>query len=72
MEDYTSKYKGEQVEVAIFGGEYQEGTLILDIIDTKNDKLVWRSGVKGILSENTAKAEAGLTAAINELLGKLQ
>src|SRR5262249_12309854 len=26
-EDYTSKYKGEQVEVALFGGEYQEGVL---------------------------------------------
>jgi len=27
VEDYTSKYKGEQVELALFGGEYQEGTL---------------------------------------------
>ena len=27
MEDYTSKYKGEQVELALFGGEYQEGVL---------------------------------------------
>ena len=27
VEDYTSKYKGEQVEVALFGGEYQEGVL---------------------------------------------
>ena len=27
MEDYTHKYKGEQVEVALFGGEYQEGVL---------------------------------------------
>ncbi len=27
MEDYSSKYKGEQVEVALFGGEYQEGVL---------------------------------------------
>ena len=27
MEDYTSKYKGEQVEVALFGGEYQDGVL---------------------------------------------
>ena len=27
MEDYTNKYKGEQIEVALFGGEYQEGTL---------------------------------------------
>ena len=26
-ERYTNKYKGEQVEVALFGGEYQEGTL---------------------------------------------
>jgi hypothetical protein len=27
VEDYTAKYKGEPVEVALFGGEYQEGTL---------------------------------------------
>jgi hypothetical protein len=27
VEDYTNKYKGEQVELALFGGEYQEGTL---------------------------------------------
>ena len=26
-EDYTNKYKGEHVELALFGGEYQEGTL---------------------------------------------
>jgi hypothetical protein len=27
IEDYTNKYKGEQVDVALFGGEYQEGVL---------------------------------------------
>jgi hypothetical protein len=27
VEDYTSKYKGEQVEVALFGGDYQDGVL---------------------------------------------
>ena len=27
LEDYTNKYKGEQVEIALFGGEYQEGVL---------------------------------------------
>ena len=27
MEDYTNKYKGEQVDLALFGGEYQEGVL---------------------------------------------
>ena len=27
MDDYTAKYKGEPVEVALFGGEYQEGVL---------------------------------------------
>lgn len=27
MEDYTGKYKGEQVEIALFGGDVQEGTL---------------------------------------------
>jgi hypothetical protein len=27
VEDYTNKYKGEPVEVALFGGEYQDGVL---------------------------------------------
>jgi hypothetical protein len=27
VEDYTNKYKGEQVEVALFGGDYQDGVL---------------------------------------------
>jgi hypothetical protein len=27
VEDYTHKYKGEQVEVELFGGEYRDGTL---------------------------------------------
>jgi hypothetical protein len=27
VEDYTNRYKGEQVEIAIFGGEYADGVL---------------------------------------------
>src|SRR5881392_2539224 len=27
VEDYSSKYKGEGVEIALFGGEYQDGVL---------------------------------------------
>ena len=27
LEDYTNKYKGEQLQVALFGGEYQDGVL---------------------------------------------
>jgi len=27
VEDYSSKYKGEQVEVALVGGDYQDGVL---------------------------------------------
>jgi len=27
VDDYTNKYRGEPVEVALFGGEYQEGVL---------------------------------------------
>ena len=27
QQDYTNKYKGEQVEVALFGGDYHEGVL---------------------------------------------
>jgi hypothetical protein len=27
VDDYTNKYKGKQVEIALFGGEYQAGVL---------------------------------------------
>ena len=27
MEDYSQKYKGEHIELALFGGEYQDGIL---------------------------------------------
>lgn len=27
VEDYTSRYKGEQVEIGMFGGEYVDGVL---------------------------------------------
>jgi len=27
VDDYTNKYKGERVEIALFGGDYQEGVL---------------------------------------------
>jgi hypothetical protein len=27
MDDYTQKYMGEQVELALFGGDYQDGVL---------------------------------------------
>ena len=27
MEDYTQRYKGEHVELALFGGEFQSGIL---------------------------------------------
>jgi hypothetical protein len=27
VEDYTGKYKGEQVEVALLNGDYQDGVL---------------------------------------------
>jgi hypothetical protein len=27
VEDFTNKYRGEQVEIGLFGGEYQDGVL---------------------------------------------
>jgi hypothetical protein len=27
VEDYSQKYKGEHIELALFGGEYQDGVL---------------------------------------------
>ena len=51
---------------------YQEGSLILDFIDPKTKKLIWRGVGKGVLPEKTTpeKSEKNINNAVEKILAK--
>ena len=52
--------------------EYEQGTLVLDVVDTASNKLVWRGTAQAELSEDAASHEKDERAnkAVNKLLEK--
>ena len=57
MEDYSQKYKGEHVELALFGGEYQDGVLTAYCLveDVPHDfRWLWREGNTSSHSEQSS------------------
>lgn len=62
---YGGWYGGGQVDVY----EYNEGTLIVDLIDAKSDQLVWRGTATKVIDETASAQER--EANLNEVIGKL-
>jgi hypothetical protein len=52
--------------------EYRQGTLILDVVDTATNKLVWRGTAQAELSENAdaKKSQKLINAAVEKMLEK--
>lgn len=52
--------------------QYQEGTLILDLIDVGTKELVWRASATGVLEENPTadKIEKNVNTAVSKMLDK--
>ncbi len=65
-QDLTWAYGGSQT----FLSRYEEGTLILDVVDPRKRKLMWRGTAKATLSEerDSAKKEARLNAGVQKIL----
>ena len=59
---YYGWYGGTTTQV----NQWTEGTLVVDIIDTKSKELIWRGWAKGALSENPSSEE--VTRAVNEVI----
>ena len=64
-QDLTWAYGGSQT----FLSQYEEGTLILDIVDPQKKKLMWRGTAKATLSEgrDSAKKEARLNEGVQKI-----
>jgi hypothetical protein len=52
--------------------QYEEGTLLVDFFEAKDQKLVWRGTAKGELSDNPSQEEkqANINSVVSQLLAK--
>ncbi|MEO6932521.1 MAG: DUF4136 domain-containing protein, partial [Chitinophagaceae bacterium] len=46
-------WKSQDVEV----GRYREGTVTVHLVDNRQNKMVWRGAVQGVISNNEARVE---------------
>ena len=63
---YGGWYGGGGVDVY----NYQQGTLIVDLVDAKSKDLVWRATAQGVLSESNPSPEQ-MQEKINNVVGKM-
>jgi hypothetical protein len=61
-------YKWEAQEVVI--GSYTEGTVTLDLVDTKNEKMIWQVVGASVLSEKREKNRKKVIKAVKKMYKK--
>ncbi len=60
-------WKSEEVET----GRYREGTLALDLVDPKENQLVWKGAVEGVIPEKEQKRQTQAAQGIKELISRI-
>ena len=50
--------------------EYEEGTLIIDFVDTKTNKVVWHGAISGRTTQNKKHADKNIREAVKEVIEK--
>ena len=50
--------------------DYLEGTLVMDVYDAQNQKLIWQGVATGTLKENPKKREKSIPKAVSKLMKK--
>lgn len=75
---YTS-YQGSAYPYRLGGGftttdininQYKEGTLFIELIDSKNKQLVWQGRGTGAITENASKSEDKIKEAVHNIMTK--
>lgn len=65
---YRGQKYGGLTHVDTYIKEYDQGTLVIDLVDADNNKLVWQGVAKGIIDENQANAQATINEAVAAVL----
>ncbi|NIJ55342.1 DUF4136 domain-containing protein [Dyadobacter arcticus] len=63
------RYSWKSEEVVI--GKYREGTLMIDLVDAANNKMVWQGGGSGIIPEKSKSFTADIDKLIKEIIGDI-
>ncbi len=50
--------------------EYEEGTLVIDIVDKRADELVWRGTATGVLHDKPGQDDQKVAKVVGKILGK--
>ncbi len=56
-------WKSQEVEV----GRYRQGTVTVDLVDRKQNKLVWQGAIEDIIPQKTAKLEKTIKKGVEKL-----
>lgn len=60
-------WKSEEVVV----GKYREGTIMIDLVDSSTNKMVWQGGAEGIIPENSSNFTEDINRAIKEIVDQI-
>ena len=62
------RYSWHAEEIIV--GTYNEGTVVLDMVDGKKNEMVWQAVVKGVLAEKRSKNEKKIRKGVEKLFRK--
>lgn len=63
------RYSWKSEEVVT--GKYREGTIVIDLVDAANNRMVWQGGASGIIPEKTKNFTEHVNGAIAEVIAKI-
>ena len=63
------RYSWKSEEVVV--GKYREGTILIDLVDAANNKMVWQGGGSGVIPEKSANFQADINQMIAEIVAKI-
>lgn len=63
------RYSWKSEEVVT--GKYREGTIVIDLVDAANNRMVWQGGASGIIPEKTKNFTEDINQVISEVVAKI-
>lgn len=63
------RYSWKSEEVVT--GKYREGTIVIDLVDPANNRMVWQGGASGIIPEKTKNFTEDINQVISEIIAKI-
>lgn len=63
------RYSWKSEEVVV--GKYREGTIMIDLVDSANNRMVWQGGAEGIIPEKSNNFNEDINKAIKEIVDKI-